>query len=79
MSHPEPFVVFATTDPWQLRPIGGHEYQRIFGAFGFFGAFDREWSLGVFASRFGGFLTPFRARAGRLYRRGLKADLGMCR
>jgi hypothetical protein len=32
------------------------EYQRIFGAFGFFGAFDYEWSLGVFASRFGGFL-----------------------
>jgi len=32
------------------------EYQRIFGAFGFFGAFDYEWSLGVFASWFGGFL-----------------------
>ena len=35
------------------------EYQRIFGAFGFFGAFNREWSL----------------RANRLYRLGLKADL----
>jgi len=29
-----------------------------------FGAFDREWSLGVFASRFGGFLcaVPYSCR-----------------
>lgn len=64
------FRVFATTDPWQLRPIGGHVSTSASSA--------RSTTSGRWASLRAGledFSAPFRARAGRLYRRGLKADL----
>ena len=70
------FRVFATTDPWQLRPIGGHvstsaSLERSASS-------ARSTTSGRWASSRAGledFSAPFRARAGRLYRRGLKADL----
>lgn len=70
------FRVFATTDPWQLRPIGGHvstsaSLERSASS-------ARSTASGRWASSRAGledFSAPFRARAGRLYRRGLKADL----
>ena len=64
------FRVFATTDPWQLRPIGGHVSTSA--------SSERSTTSGRWASLRAGledFSAPFRARAGRLYRRGLKADL----
>lgn len=64
------FRVFATTDPWQLRPIGGHVSTSASSA--------RSTASGRWASLRAGwedFSAPFRARADRLYRRGLKADL----
>ena len=64
------FRVFATTDPWQLRPIGGHVSTSA--------SSERSTASGRWASLRAGledFSAPFRARAGRLYRRGLKADL----
>ncbi len=70
------FRVFATTDSWQLRPIGGHvstsaSLERSASS-------ARSTTSGRWASSRAGledFSAPFRARAGRLYRRGLKADL----
>lgn len=64
------FRVVATTNPWQLRPIGGHVSTSASSA--------RSTTSGRWASLRAGledFSAPFRARAGRLYRRGLKADL----
>ena len=64
------FRVFATTDPWQLRPIGGHVSTSA--------SSERSTASGRWASLRAGwedFSAPFRARADRLYRRGLKADL----
>ena len=73
------FRVFATTDPWQLRPIGGHvstnaSSERSASS----ERAERSTASGRWASLRAGwedFSAPFRARAGRLYRRGLKADL----
>lgn len=70
------FRVVATTNPWQLRPIGGHvstsaSLERSASS-------ARSTESGRWASLRAGwedFSAPFRARAGRLYRRGLKADL----
>ena len=70
------FRVFATTDPWQLRPIGGHVSTSASSERSASSA--RSTASGRWASLRAGledFSTPFRARAGRLYRRGLKADL----
>ena len=64
------FRVFATTDPWQLRPIGGHVSTSA--------SSERSTASGRWASLRAGledFSAPFRTRADRLYRRGLKADL----
>ena len=64
------FRVVATTNPWQLRPIGGHVSTSA--------SSERSTASGRWASLRAGledFSAPFRARAGRLYRRGLKADL----
>ena len=70
------FRVFATTDPWQLRPIGGHVSTSASSERSASSA--RSTASGRWASLragWGDFSAPFRARAGRLYRRGLKADL----
>lgn len=70
------FRVFATTDPWQLRPIGGHVSTSASSERSASSA--RSTESGRWASLRAGwedFSAPFRARAGRLYRRGLKADL----
>lgn len=70
------FRVFATTDPWQLRPIGGHVSTSASSERSASSA--RSTAGGRWASLRAGledFAAPFRARAGRLYRRGLKADL----
>lgn len=70
------FRVFATTDPWQLRPIGGHVSTNASSERSASSA--RSTASGRWASLRAGledFSAPFRARAGRLYRRGLKADL----
>ncbi len=70
------FRVFATTDPWQLRPIGGHVSTSASSERSASSA--RSTTSGRWASLRAGledFSAPFRARAGRLYRRGLKADL----
>ena len=70
------FRVFATTDPWQLRPIGGHVSTSASSERSASSA--RSTASGRWASLRAGledFSAPFRTRAGRLYRRGLKADL----
>ena len=70
------FRVFATTDPWQLRPIGGHVSTSASSERSASSA--RSTASGRWASLRAGledFSAPFRARADRLYRRGLKADL----
>lgn len=70
------FRVFATTNPWQLRPIGGHVSTSASSERSASSA--RSTASGRRASLRAGwedFSAPFRARAGRLYRRGLKADL----
>ena len=70
------FRVFATTNPWQLRPIGGHVSTSASSERSASSA--RSTESGRWASLRAGwedFSAPFRARAGRLYRRGLKADL----
>lgn len=70
------FRVFATTDPWQLRPIGGHVSTSASSERSASSA--RSTAGGRWASLRAGledFSAPFRARTGRLYRRGLKADL----
>lgn len=70
------FRVFATTDSWQLRPIGGHVSTSASSERSASSA--RSTTSGRWASSRAGledFSAPFRARAGRLYRRGLKADL----
>lgn len=70
------FRVFATTDPWQLRPIGGHVSTSA--SSGRSASSARSTASGRWASLRAGledFSAPFRTRADRLYRRGLKADL----
>lgn len=70
------FRVVATTNPWQLRPIGGHVSTSASSERSASSA--RSTTSGRWASLRAGledFSAPFRARAGRLYRRGLKADL----
>ena len=70
------FRVVATTNPWQLRPIGGHVSTSASSERSASSA--RSTASGRWASLRAGledFSAPFRARAGRLYRRGLKADL----
>lgn len=70
------FRVFATTNPWQLRPIGGHVSTSASSERSVSSA--RSTASGRWASLRAGwedFSAPFRARADRLYRRGLKADL----
>ena len=70
------FRVFATTNPWQLRPIGGHVSTSASSERSASSA--RSTESGRWASLRAGwedFSAPFRARADRLYRRGLKADL----
>ena len=70
------FRVVATTDPWQLRPIGGHVSTSASSERSASSA--RSTESGRWASLRAGwedFSAPFRTRAGRLYRRGLKADL----
>ncbi len=70
------FRVVATTDPWQLRPIGGHVSTSASSERSASSA--RSTASGRWASLRAGwedFSAPFRARADRLYRRGLKADL----
>ena len=70
------FRVFATTNPWQLRPIGGQVSTSASSERSASSA--RSTESGRWASLRAGwedFSAPFRARAGRLYRRGLKADL----
>lgn len=70
------FRVFATTDPWQLRPIGGHVSTNASSERSASSA--RSTASGRWASLRAGledFSAPFRTRADRLYRRGLKADL----
>ena len=70
------FHVFATTDPWQLRPIGGHVSTSASSERSASSA--RSTASGRWASLRAGwedFSAPFRARADRLYRRGMKADL----
>lgn len=70
------FRVFATTNPWQLRPIGGHVSTSASSERSASSA--RSTASGRWASLRAGwedFSAPFRARADRLYRRGMKADL----
>ena len=70
------FRVFATTDPWQLRPIGGHVSTSASSERS--ASLARSTASGRWASLRAGwedFSAPFRARADRLYRRGMKADL----
>ena len=70
------FRVFATTDPWQLRPIGGHVSTSASSERS--ASLARSTASGRWASLRAGwedFSAPFRTRADRLYRRGLKADL----
>ena len=70
------FRVFATTNPWQLRPIGGHVSTSASSERSASSA--RSTESGRWASLRAGwedFSAPFRTRADRLYRRGLKADL----
>ena len=70
------FRVFATTDPWQLRPIGGHVSTSASSERSASSA--RSTANGRWASLRAGledFSAPFRTRADRLYRRALKADL----
>lgn len=70
------FRVVATTNPWQLRPIGGHVSTSASSERSASSA--RSTTSGRWASLRAGwedFSAPFRARADRLYRRGLKADL----
>ena len=70
------FRVVATTNPWQLRPIGGHVSTSASSERSASSA--RSTASGRWASLRAGledFSAPFRTRAGRLYRRGLKADL----
>lgn len=70
------FRVVATTNPWQLRPIGGHVSTSASSERSASSA--RSTASGRWASLRAGwedFSAPFRARADRLYRRGLKADL----
>ena len=70
------FRVVATTDPWQLRPIGGHVSTSVSSERSASSA--RSTESGRWASLRAGwedFSAPFRTRADRLYRRGLKADL----
>lgn len=70
------FRVVATTDPWQLRPIGGHVSTSVSSERSASSA--RSTASGRWASLRAGwedFSAPFRTRADRLYRRGLKADL----
>ena len=70
------FRVVATTNPWQLRPIGGHGSTSASSERSASSA--RSTASGRWASLRAGwedFSAPFRARADRLYRRGLKADL----
>lgn len=70
------FRVFATTDPWQLRPIGGHVSTSASSERSASSA--RSTASGRWASLRAGwedFSAPFRVRADRLYRRGMKADL----
>lgn len=70
------FRVVATTNPWQLRPIGGHMSTSASSERSASSA--RSTASGRWASLRAGwedFSAPFRARADRLYRRGLKADL----
>lgn len=70
------FRVFATTNPWQLRPIGGHVSTSASSERSASSA--RSTASGRWASLRAGwedFSAPFRTRADRLYRRGLKADL----
>lgn len=70
------FRVVATTNPWQLRPIGGHVSTNASSERSASSA--RSTASGRWASLRAGwedFSAPFRARADRLYRRGLKADL----
>lgn len=70
------FRVVATTNLWQLRPIGGHVSTSASSERSASSA--RSTESGRWASLRAGwedFSAPFRARADRLYRRGLKADL----
>ena len=70
------FRVFATTDPWQLRPIGGHVSTSASSERSASSA--RSTASGRWVSLRAGledFSAPFRTRANRLYRLGLKADL----
>lgn len=70
------FRVVATTNPWQLRPIGGHVSTSASSERSASSA--RSTASGRWASLRAGwedFSAPFRTRADRLYRRGLKADL----
>jgi len=70
------FRVVATTNPWQLRPIGGHVSTNASSERSASSA--RSTASGRWASLRAGWedlSAPFRARADRLYRRGLKADL----
>lgn len=70
------FRVVATTNPWQLRPIGGHVSTSASSERSASSA--RSTVSGRWASLRAGwedFSAPFRARADRLYRRGMKADL----
>ena len=70
------FRVVATTNPWQLRPIGGHVSTSASSERSASSA--RSTASGRWVSwRAGleGFSAPFRTRADRLYRLGLKADL----
>lgn len=70
------FRVVATTNPWQLRPIGGHVSTSASSERSASSA--RSTTSGRWASLRAGwedFSAPFRTRADRLYRRGLKADL----
>ena len=70
------FRVVATTNPWQLRPIGGHVSTSASSERSASSA--RSTASGRWASLRAGwedFSAPFRASADRLYRRGLKADL----
>ena len=70
------FRVVATTNAWQLRPIGGHVSTSASSERSASSA--RSTASGRWASLRAGwedFSAPFRARADRLYRRGLKADL----
>ena len=70
------FRVVATTNPWQLRPIGGHVSTSASSERSASSA--RSTASGRWVSLRAGledFSAPFRTRADRLYRLGLKADL----